>query len=54
MYGDDVGTFNAYLDFVDGGDILFYNRNSSQGNKWIMNDIELTVNGIIDIRVKFD
>lgn len=51
MYGDDVGTFNTYLNITDVGMALYFDRIGSQGNKWKMNDLELSYNFNIDFNV---
>ncbi|RMZ97804.1 MAM and LDL-receptor class A domain-containing 2-like [Brachionus plicatilis] len=54
MYGDDVGTFNTYLNITDVGMALYFDRIGSQGNKWKMNDLELSYNFNIDFNIVFE
>lgn len=51
MYGDDVGTFNTYLNITDAGMTLFYDKIGSQGNKWNWNNLEFSYNFNIDFNV---
>lgn len=54
MYGDNVGTFNTYLNISDLGMVLYFDRIGSQGNKWKLNDLEFSYNYNIDFNVKIN